>query len=102
VARVPIRDPYGRWLSDDGLYAWDGQRWQPAYGPYGPAPLRPRRSAWPWVLGASAVVVLLLLLFGACTYAMTTSPEFKQGYYNGYCSSYDKSHPDQACPLTPP
>jgi hypothetical protein len=97
---VPIQDPYGRWLSDDGRHVWNGYQWQPAYAPVA-APAR-RSSALPWILGASVGMLVLLLVFGGCTYAMVNSPSFQHGYYNGYCSSYDKSHPDQPCPLSPP
>jgi hypothetical protein len=66
----------GRWISDDGLFYWDGAAWRPLgasaqpgapppmVGPvYGP-PAAPRgRSPWPAILiGCGFIGVVLILL----------------------------------------
>ena len=79
---VPIQDAYGRWFSDDGRFWWDGRAWQPLGPPAAPG----RRSAAPLVVGIGGGLLALVLLFGACTYAMVSSPDFQRGYHKGYCS----------------
>jgi hypothetical protein len=53
----------------------------------------------PLVLGLGGALLVLVLLFGACTVAMVSSPDFQRSYHRSYCSSYAERHPTEPCPL---
>jgi hypothetical protein len=69
---MPHQDQYGRWISDDGAYWWDGAVWRPVR----PPSQAPRASHAPYYIGAGcAGLLLLVILMGICTsYFLTQLP----------------------------
>jgi hypothetical protein len=99
---VPRQDAQGRWISDDGLFYWDGATWRPtgsvpAGGGILPPPVH-GKSAWPAILvgcGITLVVVLVLAIVGV--FAVVSNPEIQRSFCNGYTSN----DPNLTCPFSP-
>jgi hypothetical protein len=109
---VPTQDASGRWISDDGLFYWDGAAWKPlapqgqpaAAAPsvvptYGP-PATPRgKSPWPAILigcGIAAVVVIVLVVVGGIL--LVNNADFQRSF----CNSYVNQNANLTCPFSPP
>ena len=110
---MPRQDSLGRWISDDGLFYWDGAAWRPlgaqpaaapqapAYGQppaYGQAAIR-RSSPWPAILIGCGVLVLVVVIVGILlTVVMVNNADFQRGF----CESYKNSNANLTCPFSPP
>lgn len=85
---MPYTDAYGRTISDDGRYVWDGQIWQALSVASPPFPLAPptrRRSVWPIVAGVAAIsVVGVIALAAVGMYALVRTPSYGGGYAQSY------------------
>jgi hypothetical protein len=72
---MPRQDQYGRWISDDGGYWWDGQVWRPTR----PPTTVPRPSSAPYYVGVGcAVVLLVFVLMGICASYVASLPGVAQ------------------------
>jgi hypothetical protein len=98
---VPRQDAQGRWISDDGLFYWDGAAWRPlgvqpsAYGATAPR----QRSVWPVVLiGCGFAVVVVIVIGIALTVFAVSNADFQRAFCNGWTNS----NANMACPFSPP
>jgi hypothetical protein len=98
---VPRQDAQGRWISDDGLFYWDGTTWRPLGGvPAGAGVFPPPaqgKSPWPAILigcGIAFVVVIVLGIVGL--FAAISNPDIQRAFCNGYTSS----DPNLTCPFS--
>ena len=73
---MPNQDATGRLISDDGLWVWDGQAWQPSSGSPTPTltPAPPKRG-FPIKRVIGGVVALLVM--GSCVTAIANQPAAK-------------------------
>ena len=73
----------GRQLSEDGLWWWDGTRWQPT-GVAAP-PSHRGGSPWPWVAAGCGAAILVVVILGAAGfYAISHGAGFTRGYTRQY------------------
>jgi hypothetical protein len=94
---VPRQDAYGRWISDDGLFYWDGTAWRPVGLQ---APARPGVSVAQTVLiGAGFVLAIVLVLVVGAVIVMR-DPEMQRSFCNGWNSGQNNSE-NLACPFHP-
>jgi hypothetical protein len=99
---VPRQDAQGRWISDDGLFYWDGATWRPlgvqgspVPAPYGAQAPR-KRAVWPMVLIGCAFVALVVLVIGiAFTVFVFSNADFQHAFCNGWANSSS----NLACPF---
>ena len=94
---MPVQDPQGRWISDDGRFYWDGAAWRPIGMQAMPA--RSGGSGVPAVLigCAFALVIVLVLGIGLVVFAVNNA-DFQRGFCNGWESSNNQN---LACPFHP-
>ena len=85
---MPYTDAYGRTVSDDGRYVWDGRTWQPLQVP-APAPAfagaAGGRRLWPVVVivvVVSLIAIVALAIVGL--YALVRTPSYGTGYAQSY------------------
>ena len=94
---MPQQDAYGRWISDDGLFYWDGAVWRLADVQ---APARRGVSvAQPVLIGAGFVLVIVLVLVIGAVIVMR-DPEMQRSFCNGWNSGQNSSE-NLACPFHP-
>ena len=97
---MPRQDAQGRWISDDGLFYWDGAAWRPlGVQPtaYGAAPRK--RSVWPVVLiGCGFAAVVIIVIGIAFTVFAVSNADFQRAFCNGWTNS----NANMACPFSPP
>ena len=68
---MPKQDGTGRWMSDDGLYLWDGQAWQPNSPTPTPTPTSPKKG-FPTKRVIGGLVALFVM--GTCMAAVAKQP----------------------------
>lgn len=85
---MPYTDAYGRTISDDGRYVWDGRTWQPLQVP-APSPAfagaAGGRRLWPVVVivvVVSLIAIVALAIVGM--YALVRTPSYGTGYAQSY------------------
>ena len=94
---MPRQDAYGRWISDDGLFYWDGNAWRPA-GMEAPARRGPS-VAQPILIGAGFVlVIVLVLVIGAVI--VLQDPDMQRSFCNGWSQGQNNSQ-NLSCPFHP-
>ena len=99
------QDAQGRWISDDGLFYWDGAAWRPlGVQPYGvptgygvPAPQK--RSAWPMVLIGCGFAAVVVIVIGIVLAVFTAS---NADFQRAFCNGWTNSNANLACPFSPP
>ena len=100
---MPRQDAQGRWISDDGLFYWDGAAWRPlgvqTSAVPGATQAPGKRSVWPMVLigcGLAAVVVLVIGI--ALTVLVVSNADFQRAFCNGWVNSSS----NLSCPFAKP
>jgi hypothetical protein len=99
---VPRQDAQGRWISDDGLFYWDGATWRPLGvqgspppAPFG-APAPRKRAVWPMVLIGCAFAAVVVIVIGiAFTVFVVSNADFQHAFCNGWANSSS----NLACPF---
>lgn len=94
---MPRQDAFGRWITDDAMFYWDGNAWRPLATQ---AP--PRRGvsvAQPILIGAGFVLAIILVL-GIGIVILFQNPEMQQSFCNGWNSGGNGSE-NIACPFHP-
>ena len=95
---MPRQDAYGRWISDDGLFYWDGTAWRPVA-----AQVAPRRSpsvAQPILIGAGFVLVIIVVLVIGAVIVMQ-DPDMQRSFCNGWSQGQNNSQRTLDCPFHP-
>ena len=94
---MPRQDAYGAWISDDGLFYWDGNAWRPV-GAQPPA-RRGISVAQPILIGAGFVLVIVaVLIIGAVV--LMRDPYMQQSFCNGWNQGQGNSQ-NLDCPFHP-
>ena len=95
---MPRQDAYGRWISDDGLFYWDGNAWRPVAAQ--PPPRRGASVAQPILIGAGFVLLIVLVAVIGLV-VLFQNPEIQQSFCNGWNSGQKNSESNLACPFHP-
>ena len=95
---MPRQDAFGRWISDDGLFYWDGNAWRPV-APQGPA-RRGVSVAQPLLIGAGFVVLVVVVVVVGLV-VLFQNPVMQQSFCNGWSSGQENSDNSLACPFHP-
>ena len=99
---MPRQDAQGRWISDDGLFYWDGAAWRPLGGQppvaAGFPPPAQGKSAWPAILIGCGIALVLVIVLGIVgLFVVVSNPDFQRSF----CNSYTSSDPNLVCPFSP-
>jgi hypothetical protein len=95
---VPRQDSFGRWISDDGLFYWDGNAWR-AVAPQATA-RRGVSVAQPLLIGAGFVVLVVVVVVVGLV-VLFQNPVMQQSFCNGWQSGQKNSDNTLACPFHP-
>lgn len=97
----------GRWISDDGLFYWDGATWRPLgtqTQPPGPAsaytlPAEPRgRSPWPAILVGCAFIGVVVIVLAIVVVVLVVNNSDVQ---RSFCEGYTNNNLNVYCPFSP-
>jgi len=91
---MPRQDALGRWISDDGLFYWDGAAWRPI-GVQAP---KSGGSAIPAIaMGCGFAIVLVIVLIIGFTVLLFNNADMQRSFCNGYTGG----DANATCPFHP-